>query len=361
MRVLQEMTVIKHAPLLAVALFLTLSACGDKTSAPTSTASTAPDQVRELNLYSSRHYDTDIALYEDFEERTGISVNLIEAEADALIERIRSEGEFSPADLLITVDAGRLWKAEQEGLFQPVSSTILDERIPGYLRHPDGLWFGLSKRARVIIYNQQAGRPEGLENYSDLADPRFDGQVCIRSSGNIYNISLLAGIIAHDGLAAAEDWAQGVVENFARPPQGNDTGHIRAVASGECRIAVVNTYYLGRIAASEAEEDQALIEAIGIIFPNQETTGTHVNISGAGLLRHAPNRENAIAFLEYLTEDSAQSYFANGNHEYPVVASVQAAAAVLALGDFREDELNAAELGVHQQEAVRVFDRVGWK
>lgn len=313
----------------------------------------------EVNLYSSRHYDTDLALYEDFTRDTGIQVNRIEAGADALIERIQSEGEFSPADLLITVDAGRLWRAEEAGILAPVESDLLTARLPDYLRHPDGLWFGLSTRARVIIYNKAAGEPEGIETYADLTDPSLRNSICMRSSSNIYNISLLSSIIANDGAEAAESWARGIVANFARSPQGNDTAQIEAVASGECRISIVNSYYLARYAADDAENPE-ILDAIGVIFPNQDSNGTHINISGAGLIKTAPNRENAIRFLEYLTEESAQRYFANGNNEYPAVADVQAASAVESLGEFIPDTLNAAEIGKNQPQAVQIFDRAGW-
>ncbi|MEM9501069.1 MAG: Fe(3+) ABC transporter substrate-binding protein [Pseudomonadota bacterium] len=313
----------------------------------------------EVNLYSSRHYDTDLALYEDFTEQTGITVNRIEADADALIERIESEGEFSPADLLITVDAGRLWRAEEAGVLAPVESDVLAERLPIFLRHPEGLWVGLSTRARVIIYNDEAGRPEGLETYEDLADPAYRGDICIRSSSNIYNISLLSSIIANKGEEAAEAWADGVVANFARDPQGNDTSQIEAVAAGECRIAVVNSYYLARFAGGD-DEQKALFDKVGVIFPDQDGTGTHINVSGAGLLKAAPNRENAILFLEYLTSESAQRYFADGNNEYPAVSGLEANSAVESLGEFKSDTLNAAEIGRNQSKAVEIFDRAGW-
>ena len=315
----------------------------------------------ELNLYSSRHYDTDIALYANFTEATGIKINLIEAGADELIERIKSEGEASPADLLVTVDAGRLWRAEQAGIFQPIDSTILNERLPENMRHPDGLWVGLSKRARVIVYNAEAGLPEPLSDYSDLADPAHRGKVCIRSSSNIYNISLMAGIVSRMGEAAAEEWAAGVVANFARTPQSNDTGQIRAVASGGCQIGVANTYYLARLAASDDPADQAVFSAVNIVFPGQDSTGTHVNISGAGLVSTSPNPENAVKFLEYLTSEPAQLLFANGNNEYPAVPGIAATSAVVGLGEFTEDPLNASELGINQAAAIMVFDRAGWK
>jgi iron(III) transport system substrate-binding protein len=311
----------------------------------------------EVNIYSSRHYDTDLALYEDFTRETGIKVNRIEAEADALIERIASEGEYSPADLLITVDAGRLWRAEQAGVLAPVQSEVLSERIPANLRHPQGLWFGISNRARIIIYNKQDGRPAGLETYMDLADPAYRAKICMRSSSNIYNISLLSSIIAHKGEDAALDWAKGVVANFRRAPEGNDTANIEAVANGECSISVVNTYYLARYAGEDG-----LLGQVGIIFPNQGEgeSGTHVNISGAGVTKYAPNRENAIRFLEYLTSDSAQGYFANGNNEYPVVEGVAPTAVISGLGEFRADTLSTATIGANQAKAVAIYDAAGW-
>lgn len=314
----------------------------------------------EVNLYSSRHYDTDLALYDDFTAATGIKVNLIEAAADALIERINSEGEFSPADVLITVDAGRLWRAEQANILAAVESDALKDRIPANLRHPDGLWYGLSTRARVIVYNKSAGKPDPLATYADLANPSHRGKVCIRSSSNIYNISLMASFISRWGVNEAEYWAKGVIDNFARRPQGNDTGQIKDVASGECGIAVVNTYYLARLAASDNPDDRAVADAVGVIFPNQDGSGTHINVSGAGVVKTAPNPANAIRFLEYLTEPKAQAYFANGNNEYPVVEGVASVAPVMALGAFQADDLDATELGRHQSEAVRVFDRAGW-
>ncbi|MAA84962.1 MAG: Fe(3+) ABC transporter substrate-binding protein [Halieaceae bacterium] len=344
----------RYSPLTAVICItaLLLSACD--TDGPLTGAG-------EVNLYSSRHYDTDLALYDNFTEATGITVNLIEAGADELIARIQSEGKASPADILITVDAGRLWRAEQAGIFQSVDSAILSERLPAPLRHPGNLWFGLSKRARVIVYNLAAGLPVPLSDYSDLADPAHRGKVCIRSSSNIYNISLMAGIVARMGEEAAEVWAEGVVENFARPPQSNDTGQIRAVASGECQIAVVNTYYLARLAASDDPADLAVASAVGIIFPGQQANGTHINISGAGVVASSKNKGNAIQFLEYLTSDNAQSLFADGNAEYPAVPGIGASSTVVGLGEFKEETLNAAELGTHQATAVMVFDRVGWQ
>ena len=311
----------------------------------------------EVNIYSSRHYDTDLALYEDFTKASGIKVNRIEAGADALIERIVSEGEYSPADLLVTVDAGRLWRAVDADVLAPIASDVLSERVPENLRHPDGLWFGLSTRARIIIANKGSGLGEQITTYADLAKPELSGQICMRSSSNIYNISLLSSIIANEGEAAAGDWAKGVVANFKRPPQGNDRANIEAVANGECGVSVVNTYYLARYA-----DQPEVMDNLSIIFPNQGEgeSGTHVNVSGAGLTKHAPNRENAIKFLEYLTEESAQSYFANGNNEYPAVEGIAPTSFVQSLGEFRADTLSTATVGANQGKAVAIFDAAGW-
>ena len=313
----------------------------------------------EVNVYSARHYDTDLALYERFEETTGITVNLIEGNSDGLIERIRNEGELSPADLLITVDAGRLWRAHEQGVFQPVDSAVLNERIPAHLREPGGHWFGLSKRARVIVYNAAARLPDNIARYEDLADESLRGKVCMRSSGNIYNLSLLGALIEHHGAEAAEAWAKGVVANFHRPPQGNDTAQLRAVASGECGVSIANTYYIGRLLGSESATDREVVAALGVLFPNQADRGAHVNISGAGVVRHAPHRDNAVRFLEYLSGDFAQGLFAEGNNEYPVVGA--AAGPVSELGTFKEDAVNASVFGANQALAVKVFDRAGWQ
>ena len=320
----------------------------------------APSAAAEqVNIYSARHYDTDLALYDTFTERTGVAVNLIEGGSDALIERIANEGEYTPADMLITVDAGRLWRAEQRGLFQPVESPVLEERIPEHLRHPDGLWFGLSKRARVIVHARGRPLPVPIARYEDLASEELRGTVCMRPSSNIYNLSLMSSLIDALGAVGAQTWAEGVVANFARPPQGNDTSSLAAVASGECGLTIANTYYLGRWLGSSREEYRRMADALTVVFPNQDDRGTHVNISGAGVTRHAPNRDNAVRFLEYLVGDFAQRLFAEGNNEYPVAG--EASGVISALGAFREDRINAALLGAHQGEAVRTYDRAGWR
>lgn len=339
---------------------LSVSACSPNSpqEQPTSAKDTSPGSV---NIYTSRHYDTDLAIYSEFTEATGIVVNTIEAKADALIARIEAEGEHSQADVLITVDAGRLFRAEQAGILSPIDSDVLTQRIPEYFRHPDGLWFGISKRARVIIYNKAFGRPAGLSGYMDLAKPELQGQVCMRSSSNIYNISLLSSMIGHYGSEKAQNWANGVVANFARKPQSNDTGNFKDVASGQCKISMVNTYYLARQAGVKSANGQYLLDQIGIIFPDQTEKGTHINISGAGLVAHAPNRQNAIRFIEYLTSERAQSYFANGNNEYPIIADIAPNAAVTNLGEFEMDMININQLGIHQKQAVQLFDKAGWQ
>jgi len=316
----------------------------------------------ELNLYSSRHYDTDERLYSQFEEKTGIKINRIEDKADALIERMKAEGENSPADILLTVDAGRLWRADQAGLFQPVESEVLNTRVPEWLRHPEGHWFGFSQRLRILFYDKSKVKPEDIQTYGALADPKFKGMVCTRSGGNIYMLSLLASMIAHDGADKATEWAEGVWSNRARDPAGGDTDQLRGVASGECAIAVSNTYYFARALRKEVSGlDQDAISKIGWLFPNQNTTGAHANISGGGVAAHAPNRENAIKFLEYLASDEAQEYFSAGNDEYPAVMGIGLSPSVARLGIFRSDTLNLSALGENQPEAQKIYDRVGYK
>ncbi len=314
-----------------------------------------------LNIYTSRHYQTDEAFYENFTKETGIEVNRIEGKGDALLERLKSEGANSPADVFITVDIAMLWRADQAGLFRDTASKTLEERVPAKMRHPEGRWYGLSKRARLIFYNKDKIKPGEIATYEDLADPKWHGKVCIRSSSNVYNLSLLSSIIAAKGESAAEDWAKGVVANFARDPQGGDTDQIKAVAAGECAIAVANSYYYVRLLTSDKEDNRKIAEAVGVVFPNQGDRGAHVNVSGAGVLKSAKNTDQAIRFLEYMTSESAQRYFADGNNEYPVVDSIAANSALLSLGSFKEDTVSIAALGENQPLAQKVFDRAGWK
>ena len=323
-------------------------------------AASAQDQV--LNLYSSRHYQTDEALYTNFTKATGIRINRIEGGEDPLIERIRNEGQRSPADVLITVDAGRLWRAEQLGLFQPVKSATLESRIPANLREPGGLWYGFSTRARVIAYNKAKVKPDEVRNYEDLADPKWKGRVCMRSSTNVYNLSLLGALIEHLGEANAEAWAKGVRANLAQEPKGGDTDQLKAVAAGQCDVTVSNQYYYARLLRSDKADERQIGERIGVVFPNQSTWGTHVNISGAGVLKNAPHRAAAIKFLEYLASEEAQRYFADGNNEWPAVANVKVDNAVLKnLGEFKRDQINVAVLGKNQPSSQKVYDRVAWK
>ena len=321
----------------------------------------ASAQDRVLNLYTSRHYQTDEALYENFTKQTGIKVNRIEAGEDPLIERMKQEGTRSPADILMTVDAGRLWRAEQAGLFQPARSKVLDAAIPAELRHPEGLWYGFSMRARPIFYAKGRVDPKTLSDYESLADPRHKAKVCVRSSSNVYNLSLMSSMIAANGPEKAEAWAKGVVANMARAPKGGDTDQLTALAAGECDIAVANTYYYLRMLKSEKPEEKAAAEKIGVVFPNQGGRGAHVNISGAGVARHAPHREAAIRFLEYLAGPQAQAYFANGNNEYPVVGTLKGNRELAALGEFRKDTVNVSLFGRNQGAAQQVYDRAGWK
>ena len=340
-----------------------LAACGQQqsnTEDPSAETQTDAATSQDVNVYSGRHYDSDIVLFDAFTEETGIKVNVIEASGDALIERIAREGEASPADIFITADAGILWRGEQRDIFRSTSNEMLEKGVPSHLRHPEGKWFGMTKRARIIIYNKDMGLPEGLTDYADLADPKYQGMICVRSSSNIYNQSLLASIIAHEGEEAAEEWARGVVANFARKPQGNDTAQIEAVAAGLCRIGIVNSYYVARFVGAEDSEKAAIGEKLGVLFPNQDGRGTHVNISGAGVMTYAPNPENAEQLLEFLLREETQGAFALGNNEYPIAVGVEAQGPVAALGQFKADDLPVTNYGVNQPTAIRIFDQVGW-
>ncbi|TDR51163.1 iron(III) transport system substrate-binding protein [Halomonas ventosae] len=317
--------------------------------------------AEELNVYSARHYDSDEALYAAFTEQTGIEVNVLEGDSDQLIQRLKLEGEASPADVMITVDAGRLWRGEQEDIFASVESEVLDERLPDYMRHPEGKWFGFSQRVRAIFIDPSEVDAAEITSYEDLADPKFAGQVCIRSSNNIYNQSLLASLIAHHGEEEAEAWAKGVVDNFARDPEGGDTDQILGVASGECNIALANHYYYVRLVNSDQEADREAAEQVEIVFPNQDGRGAHVNVGGAGMVKGAPNEENAVRFLEFLASDEAQALFATGNYEFPAVESAETDGVIASWGDFKKDDLNVSVLGENNPEAIRIFDRVGWR
>ena len=311
-----------------------------------------------LHIYSSRHYNTDEKLYTDFTKETGIEIKRVDGKGDALIARLEQEGELTPADLLITVDAGRLWRAEQAGLFEEIQSETLNEKIPANFKHPQGQWFGFSTRARVLVYNTEKIEKGKLTSYKDLADPKWKGRICVRSSGNIYNQSLLASMIAQEGIEPAKAWAKGLLDNLARKPQGGDTDQIKAAAAGVCDIALANSYYFLRLQRSEKKEDNAVVENLAMIFPDQDSSGTHVNISGAGILKNAKNKAAALKFLEYLTSTTAQVYFANGNNEYPVVQGVEVNETVEANKNFKTQDINVSEFGKHQKQAKMLFDEI---
>lgn len=321
-------------------------------------------QEKVVNIYSSRHYQTDEALYSGFTKLTGIKVNRIEAGEDALIERIRNEGARSPADVFITVDAGRLWRAQELGLFQPVRSSTLESRIPASFREPGGHWYGFSMRARILAFNKARVRPDELRSYESLADPKWKGRICVRSSTNIYNLSLMGALIDRLGEAKAQEWANAVRANMARPPKGGDTDQIKAVASGECGVAISNTYYIARLVKSSKADEKEVMEKVKVVFPNQGTTGTHVNIAGAAVAKHAKNKDNAIAFMEYLASPYAQDYFANGNNEFAAAKGVKIEnAALKAIGgdNFKAEQIPLGVVAKNMVKVQQMLDRVGFK
>jgi iron(III) transport system substrate-binding protein len=315
----------------------------------------------EVNLYSSRHYNTDERLYSNFTKATGIKINRIEADADPLIQRMKAEGDKSPADVFISVDAGRIEAARQQGLLQPIKSDVLEKAIPAHLRDPEGYWFGFSKRARVIVYSGDRVKPEQLSTYEALADPKWKGKIAIRSSTNIYNQSLTGSILAALGPEKTEAWARGMVANFARQPKGGDRDQISAVAAGEADIGITNTYYVAHMLTSKNPAEREAAEKVVVFFPNQNDRGAHVNISGGGVAKNAPNKANAIKFLEYLASPEAQAYFAEGNYEYPVVADAKVSPILAAWGKFKDDKLNAQVFARNNAEALKIMDRAGWK
>jgi len=316
----------------------------------------------EVNLYSARKEALIKPLLDEFTRKTGIEVNLVTGNADALLARLGSEGKLTPADLFITVDAGRLYRARSADLFQPVKSQTLQTAIPARFRDPAGLWFGLSVRARPIMYVRGKVDPASLRRYEDLADSKWKGRICIRSSGSIYNQSLVASMIAADGETETEQWAQGLVSNFSKSPSGGDRDQIRAAAAGQCDIAIANTYYLaGMLNDHKDDAQRTAAEKIGIIWPNQDDRGVHVNVSGAGVIKYAKNKENAIELLQYLVSDESQQWYAQSNHEYPVKPGVGISSALKVFGEFKADSVNLAVLGENNAAAVRLMDRVGWR
>ena len=325
-------------------------------------ALSVPAQEKVLNLYSARHYQTDEALYDNFTKTTGIKINRIEAGDEALLERLANEGANSPADVVLLVDAARLAKADAAGLFQPVQSSVLNERIPATLRAADGSWYGFSTRARIVVYNKAGVNPQDVDSYEKLADAKNKGKVCTRSGSHPYQLSLAASLIGNLGEARAEDWARKMVANMARPPRGGDTDQIKGVAAGECGVALTNSYYLARLMRSDKQEDKDVMAKVGFVWPNQADRGTHVNISGGAVVKSAKNRDAAVRFLEYLASDEAQGYFANGNNEWPAVRGLAARNPALdQLGTFKADPLPVAMLLKNSAAAQRLMDRSGYR
>lgn len=315
----------------------------------------------EVNVYSHRHYDSDKELFKKFEDKTGIKVNVVTAKAEELVSKLAIEGENTPADLLITADIGNLYEAKSRSLLQATNSKVLNENIPSNLRDSDNTWFALTKRARIFVYNPAKVDPKDLSDYFSITDPKFKGKVITRSSSNAYNKALLASIIANHGEAKALEFSKGLVDNFAREPKGSDRDQIRAVAAGDADIAIVNTYYLGVMLHGEDQKDVDIAKSVKIFFPAQNTTGTHVNVSGGGITKYAKNKENAVKLMEYLSSEEAQSTFAEGNHEYPVNAKVKPSATVASWGTFKEDKIQLNEIGKNTKNAVDVATQGNWK
>jgi iron(III) transport system substrate-binding protein len=331
------------------------------------TAAAAQEQT--LNIYSARHYPTDEALYSDFSKATGIKINRVDSDDAGILARLKAEGTASPADVILLVDASRLWKGEVEGLFQPVKSTVLDAAIPSQLRGKptaDGStpWFGFSTRARVVVYDKIKVKKADVDTYEELGDPKNKGKLCIRSGSHPYNLSLFGAVTEHLGDQQAEAWLQGMVNNMARSPRGGDTDQIKAVASGECAIAVTNTYYLARLMRSDKAEDKAAVERVGVVFPHQASWGTHVNIAGGAVARNAKNPANAVKFLEYLASPAAQGHFADGNNEWPVAKGVKInnpALQAMSGGAFKSETIPISVVGMNQVKVQQMLDRVGFK
>jgi len=350
-------------PIRALAAFTltTVTLAGLALAAPHAQA-----QDNVLNLYSARHYQTDEALYSNFTQATGIRINRIEADDAGILARLKAEGSASPADVILLVDAARLWRGEQDGLFQPVKSAVLEQRIPAQLRGADTgggpQWFGVSTRARVLVYDKARVKATDVDSYEKLAAPALKGMVCTRSGSHPYNLSLIGSQLEHMGPQRTEAWLKGVVDNLARAPKGGDTDQIMGVASGECGVAVSNTYYVARLMRSEKPQDQAAVAKIAVMFPNQSSWGTHVNISGAAVARHAKNRVAAVKFLEYLSSDAAQAMLADGNNEYPAVPAVKSNNPVLArLGSFKAETVPVNKVGANTALVQQMLDRVGFK
>lgn len=315
----------------------------------------------QINIYSHRHYDSDKILFKKFTDQTGIKINVIKGSADQLIERLISEGGNSPADILLTVDAGRLHRAKVAGILQPIESKILSENIPPSMRDEDGYWFGLTVRARVLVYSKERVTPDQLSTYEDLANRKWRGKIAVRSSSNIYNQSLMASIIASNGSRKALTWAKSIRKNMARAPRGSDRDQARAVAAGLADVAIMNTYYLGILANSPDAKDREVFKKVSVFFPNQNDRGTHINISGAGITKSSKNKKDAIKFLEFLSGSDSQKTFGSVNYEYPIKIEANQSELLNSWGPFKYDKLNLSVLGANNAEAVKLFDKAGWE
>ncbi len=320
------------------------------------------NDVNEVNIYTHRHYPSDEILFKKFTKTSGIKVNVVQANADQIMKRLEEEGKYTPADILLTVDVGRLTYAKERGLLQPIKSKYLESVIPSNLRDAEGYWFGVTKRARVIVYNIDNVDPKTLSTYEALTDEKYKKGILTQSSSSVYNQSLLASIIAHKGAKEAKIWAEGIRSNFARRPTGSDRDQMRALAAGIGKVAIVNTYYVGQLINSKSFSDKAVAEMIGIFFPNQgdDGRGTHINISGAGVTKYAKHRENAIKFIEFLASPEAQKVFTNVNYEYPANKNVAPSKLLQSWGKFKEDKIELYKLGKYNVEAVKIFNEVGW-
>lgn len=345
-------------PLLSALTALLLAACGG--DEPSSNGSATADGG-EVNLYSARHYDSDLPLYERFTRETGIRINRIEGNADQLIARMKSEGGRSPADLFIAADAGALWRAQQAGLFQPVRSQALEARVPANLSEPAGNWYGFSRRARVVAYDGARVKPDEVDSYEELASPRFRGRLCVRSADNIYNLSLVGALIEAWGEPRTEAWARGIVANMARPPEGGDRDQIRAVGAGVCDVAITNSYYYIRMASGEDEADRRVAQRVKLAFPSLGGQGAHVNISGGGVAVNAPNRANALRLLEYFASPEVQQHISRYNNEFPASPGVSAPAPVDAYSSFKAHPMPVASFAARQPQAQALMSRAGWR
>lgn len=318
-------------------------------------------EKQEVNVYTARHYESDDEVFKHFTEKTGIKVNVVKAEAEELIERLKREGESTQADLFITVDGGVLTNAKKNDVLQPVTSKEIEKNVPKNLRDKDNQWIGMATRARVIVYSKDRVSPDQLSTYEDLTDKKWAGKVLVRSSTSLYNQSLLASFIELNGEEKAEQWASGIVKNFARQPDGGDRDQAKAIASGVGDVAIMNTYYVGLLANSEDPEEVKVAESIGVFYPNQDTTGTHINISGVGLTKHSKNKENAIQLIEYLTSVEAQEFLSENNFEFPVNPEAKQVELLESWGDFKAQKLNFDILGANNLKAIEIFNKTGWK